>query len=83
MNSKKTYIPYGCVGEIYLNIIDQYWHMYDSTCFVKEKRIAFIKFLIDLVGVIARYRPNQFELDRREDLPHMIRGIMKTSAKKN
>lgn len=55
--------------------------MYDSTYFVKEKRIAFIKFLIDLVGVRARYRSNQFELERRGDLPHMILDIMKSSAK--
>ena len=81
MNNKKTYIPSGDVGEIYLNIIDKYWHMYDSTYFVKEKRIAFIKFLIDLVGVRARYRSNQFELERRGDLPHMILDIMKSSAK--
>lgn len=65
MNNQKSHIPTGDAGEIYLDLIDMYWYRCDSTCYIKEKTIPFIKFLYELAGLRARYHCNQLRLNTR------------------
>ena len=81
MNNQKSHIPTGDAGEIYLDLIDMYWYRCDSTCYIKEKTIPFIKILINLVGARVKYNANQLRLGRREYLPQIIKDIIKTSGK--
>ena len=77
MNNQQSYFPSGGVGEIYLNIIDKSWYRFSSTNYVKDKAIPFFKFVLDLVGVRARYRLNQRRLVRNENTPQIIQDLMK------
>ena len=43
MNNQTSYIPSGGVGEIYLNLIDMYWYAFESSTFIEDKEIHFIK----------------------------------------
>ena len=77
MNNQQSYFPSGGIGEIYLNIIDKSWYRFSSTNYVKDKAIPFLKFVLDLVGVRARYHLNQRRLVRNENTPQIIQDFMK------
>ena len=77
VNNQQSYFPSGGVGEIYLNIIDKIWYRFSSTNYTKDKVIPFFKFVLDLVGVRARYHLNQRRLVRNENTPQIIQDLMK------
>ena len=77
LNNQQSYFPSGGVGEIYLNTIDKSWYRFSSTNYTKDKVIPFFKFVLDLVGVRARYRLNQRRLVRNGNTPQIIQDLMK------
>ena len=81
MNNQTSYIPSGGVGEIYLNLIDMYWYAFESSTFIEDKEIPFIKLVYDVATIHMRYYRNQTILERSEDMPKIIIKIGKTSAK--
>lgn len=58
MNNQTSYIPSGGVGEIYLNMIDMYWYAFESSTFIEDKEIPFIKLVYDVASIRMRYYRN-------------------------
>ena len=58
MNNQTSYIPSGDVGEIYLNLIDMYWYAFESSTFIEDKEIPFIKLVYDVASIRMRYYRN-------------------------
>ena len=54
MNSV-VFIPSNAIGEIYLDILDMHWYMYNSSCFNLYKEIPFFKLLLDMASRRMRY----------------------------
>ena len=54
MNSV-VFIPSNAIGEIYLDILDMHWYMYNSSCFNLYKEIPFFKLLLDMASLRMRY----------------------------
>ena len=48
---------------------------------LKKKWYLFLKFLHELIGVRARYWTNQRRLRRNENLPQIIKDVIKMSTK--
>ena len=49
------FIPSNCVGELYLDVSDMHWYLYESFCYNVDKEISFTKLLLDMVSLRMRY----------------------------
>ena len=49
------FIPSNGIGEIYLDILDMHWYIYNSSCFNLYKEIPFFKLLLDMASLRMRY----------------------------
>ena len=61
--------------------MDRHCYRHESADHAKEKVIAFLKFLYELIGVRERYQTNQRRLRRNENLPQIITDIIKIPSK--
>ena len=50
-----VFIPSNGIGEIYLDILDMHWYIYNSSCFNLYKEIPFFKLLLDMASLRMRY----------------------------
>ena len=49
------FIPSNGVGELYLDVSDMHWYLYDSSCYNIDKEIPFMKLLLDMASLRMRY----------------------------
>ena len=48
-------IPTNGVGELYLDVSDMHWYLYESSCYNINKEIQFMKLLLDMASLRMRY----------------------------
>ena len=53
MNNR--FIPSNGVGELYLDVSDMHWYLYESSCYNIDKEIPFMKLLLDMASLRMRY----------------------------
>ena len=49
------FIPSNGVGELYLDVSDMHWYLYESSCYTIDKEIPFMKLLLDMASLRMRY----------------------------
>ena len=49
------FIPSNGVGELYLDVSDMHWYLYESSCYNIDKEIPFMKLLLDMASLRMRY----------------------------
>ena len=49
-----VFIPSHGIGEVYVNLSDMYWYMYDSSFCNLKKEIPFFKLLLDIGSLYMR-----------------------------
>ena len=49
------FIPSNGVGEIYLDVSNMHWYLYESSCYNIDKEIPFMKLLLDMASLRMRY----------------------------
>ena len=49
------FIPSNGVGEMYLDVSNMHWYLYESSCYNIDKEIQFMKILLDIVSLRMRY----------------------------
>ena len=51
------FIPSNGVGELYLDMSDMHWYLYESSCYNIDKEIPFMKLLLllDMASLQMRY----------------------------
>ena len=49
------FIPSNGVGELYLDVSDMHWYLYESSCYNIDKKIPFMKLLLDMASLQMRY----------------------------
>ena len=49
-----VFIPFHGIGEVYVNLSDMYWYMYDSSFCNLKKEIPFFKLLLDIGSLYMR-----------------------------
>ena len=47
--------PSNGVGELYLDVSDMHWYLYESSCYNIDKKIPFMKLLLDMASLQMRY----------------------------
>ena len=48
------FIPSNVVGELYLDVSDMQWYLYESYCYNIDKEILFMKLLLDMASLTMR-----------------------------
>ena len=76
MNNR--FIPSNGVGELYLDVSDMHWYLYESSCYNIDKEIPFMKLLLDMASLRMRYY-SQLS-GNRLILPQAILNLGYTSA---
>ena len=72
------FIPSNGVGELYLDVSDMHWYLYESSCYNINKEIQFMKLLLDMASLRMRYY-SQLN-GNRLILPQAILNLRYTSA---
>ena len=49
------FIPSNGVGEIYLDVSNMYWYLYELSFYNIDKEIPFMKLLLDMASLRMRY----------------------------
>ena len=49
------FIPSNGVGELYLDVSDMHWYLYELSCYNIDKEIPFMKLLLDMASLQMRY----------------------------
>ena len=52
MNNR--FIPSNGVGELYLDVSDMHWYLYESSCYNIDKEIPFMQLLLDMASLRMR-----------------------------
>ena len=84
----RVFIPSHGIGEVYIDLSDMYWYMYDSFFYNLKKEIPFFKLLLDLGSLYmrCRMRLNVQEtdiyrrilmIDFRKESTYLLRSFMK------
>ena len=87
----RVFIPSHGIGEVYIDLSDMYWYMYDSFFYNLEKEIPFFKLLLDLGSLYmrCRMRLNVQEtdiyrrilmIDFRKESTYLLRSFMKIES---
>ena len=87
----RVFIPSHGIGEVYIDLSDMYWYMYDSFFYNLKKEIPFFKLLLDLVSLYmrCRMRLNVQEtdiyrrilmIDFRKESTYLLRSFMKIES---
>ena len=58
-----VFIPFHGIGEVYIDLSDMYWYMYDSSFYNLKKEIPFFKLLLDIGSL---YMKCHLQLNVRE-----------------
>ena len=66
------------VGELYLDVSDMHWYLYESSCYNIDKKIPFTKLLLDMASLRMRYY-SQLN-GNRPLLPQAMLNLRYTSA---
>ena len=86
-----VFIPSHGIGEVYIDLSDMYWYMYDSFFYNLKKEIPFFKLLLDLGSLYmrCRMRLNVQEtdiyrrilmIDFRKESTYLLRSFMKIES---
>ena len=87
----RVFIPSHGIGEVYIDLSDMYWYMYDSFFYNLKKEIPFFKLLFDLGSLYmrCRMRLNVQEtdiyrrilmIDFRKESTYLLRSFMKIES---
>ena len=87
----RVFIPSHGIGEVYIDLSDMYWYMYDSFFYNLKKEIPFFKLLLDLGSLYmrCRMRLNVQEtdiycrilmIDFRKESTYLLRSFMKIES---
>ena len=87
----RVFIPSHGIGEVYIDLSDMYWYMYDSFFYNLKKEIPFFKLLLDLGSLYmrCRMRLNVQEIDIyrrilmidfRKESTYLLRSFMKIES---
>ena len=87
----RVFIPSHGIGEVYIDLSDMYWSMYDSFFYNLKKEIPFFKLLLDLGSLYmrCRMRLNVQEtdiyrrilmIDFRKESTYLLRSFMKIES---
>ena len=52
---RNRFAPSNSVGELYLDVSDMHWYLYESSCYNIDKEIPFLKLLLDMASLRMRY----------------------------
>ena len=55
LKMSNRFIPSNGVGELYLDVSDMHWYLYESSCYNIDKKIPFMKLLLDMASLQMRY----------------------------
>ena len=53
--NNRVFIPSNSIGDLYLDVLDMHWYMYNSICLNFQKEIPFFKLLLDMASLRMRY----------------------------
>ena len=87
----RVFIPSHGIGEVYIDLSDMYWYMYDSFFYNLKQEIPFFKLLLDLGSLYmrCRMRLNVQEtdiyrrilmIDFRKESTYLLRSFMKIES---
>ena len=87
----RVFISSHGIGEVYIDLSDMYWYMYDSFFYNLKKEIPFFKLLFDLGSLYmrCRMRLNVQEtdiyrrilmIDFRKESTYLLRSFMKIES---
>ena len=55
--NNQVFIPSNGIGELYLDVFDMHWYMHYSSVFNIQKKIPFMKLLLDMASLRIRSYP--------------------------
>ena len=87
----RVFIPSHGIGEVYIDLSDMYWYMYDSFFYNLKKEIPFFKLLLDLGSLYMRCRMQLnvqetdiyrriLMIDFRKESTYLLRSFMKIES---
>ena len=53
--NNQVFIPSNGIGEVYLDVFDMFWCYHESSFFIIDKEIPFMKLLLDMSSLRMRY----------------------------
>ena len=80
LKMSNRFIPSNGVGELYLDMSDMHWYLYESSCYNIDKEIPFMKLLLLLDMASLQMRHYLHLNGNRLLLPQTILNLRYTSA---